>query len=294
MEQNREVNNVPVVAVVGQTASGKSALALQLAQQFGGEIIAADAMTVYRSFDVGTAKPTRQEQHLVPHHMVDIVDASDTFTAADFKQLAEKAIKDISGRGKLSILVGGSGLYIDSILFDYDFRARPDSKLRETLNEQSLESLQKLIESKRLSTEGIDMYNKRRLIRLIESAGQQTPRKPLRSNTIVIGIDIAPDQLRLHVRARTEAMFEQGLADEARKLSRLYGWEAAPMRSIGYREWQGYFLKQKTIEQVKNDIIIHTMQLAKKQRTWFKRNEGIHWVNNITEAVEYTTTILNK
>jgi len=288
-------STVPIIAVVGFTASGKSTLGMQLAKRFNGEIIAADAMTVYRNFDIGTAKPTQKEQSEIQHHLLDIINASSKFSAAEFKQRAEEAIEDIASRGKIPILVGGSGLYIDSILYDYDFRAPPpNTRIRLELNTKTLDELVAIAGSKGLSIENIDIHNKRRLIRLIESEGSIPVQRPLRQNVLVLGINMPKETLRKRVEARVSAMLAQGLEDEVRHLSRQYGWRVEPMRSIGYREWQGYFAGSQTLDDVKKAIITHTMQLAKKQRTWFKRNTSIEWVNNFNESVEYTTTFLNK
>jgi len=295
MITSSSTNPAPIIAVVGFTASGKSTLGIQLAKRFRGEIIAADAMTVYKNFDIGTAKPTQKELSKIQHHLLDIVDASNKFSAAEFKQRAEEAIEDIALRGKVPILVGGSGLYVDSVLYDYDFRAPPAStRMRLELNTKTLDELIAIADSKGLSSKNIDIHNKRRLIRLIESEGAIPVRRPLRQNVLVLGINMPKESLRKRVEARVSAMLAQGLEDEVRHLSQQYGWDVGPMRSIGYREWQGYFAGAQTLDDVKKAIITHTMQLAKKQRTWFKRNTSIAWVNNFNEAVEYTTTFLNK
>lgn len=286
---------IPLVAVVGFTASGKSALAIQLAKQFNGEVIAADAMTVYRGFDIGTAKPTQKEQSKIQHNMIDIADAADGFSVAEFKKRAEKMITNIANYGKLPILVGGTGLYVDSILFDYDFQvSAADKNMRARLNAKTTDELIKIAEAKSLNTETIDTHNKRRLIRLIETNGRKPALKPLRESTLVLGIEMSYEQQKKRIATRVQRMIEQGLEAEVKTLSEIYGWEVEPMRSIGYREWQEYFKGSKNIDEVKNEIILHTVQLAKKQRTWFKRNANIRWVNNYTQAVEYTTTFLNK
>lgn len=294
MPESNIIKNTPMVVIVGETASGKSALSLQLSQQLNGEIIAADAMTIYRKFDIGTAKPSEDEQALVPHHLLDIIDASEQFSVARYKPLAQKAVEDIAKRNKLPILVGGSGLYVDSILFDYNFRSHSDAVYRQELEGKDLDDLLKLAQKKNLDVAGVDTRNKRRVIRLIETNGQTAKRSPLRQNTLVVGLSLDRELLKIRVEERVDTMLQQGLEKEVRSLSQQYGWGVEPMRSVGYREWQDYFTGGKTIDVVKNEIITHTMQLAKKQRTWFKRNSGIKWMNNFTEAVEYTTTLLNK
>lgn len=294
MTKISSIKNTPMIAIVGETASGKSALSLQLAQRLGGEIISADAMTVYKKFDIGTAKPSNAEQALVPHHLIDIVDASERFTVAQYKLLAQKMIEDIAGRNKLPILVGGSGLYIDSVLYNYNFRSRGGKPYRQRLEEMELDKLLELARDKGLDIGAIDIHNKRRVIRHIETNGQTAKRNSLRRNTLVIGVTLERKVLKRRMEDRVDSMLQRGLEIEVQNLSQQYGWEIEPMRSVGYREWQEYFAGSKSINEVKNTIITHTMQLAKKQRTWFKRNTSINWVNNFDEAVEYTTTFLNK
>ncbi len=282
-----------IIAVVGFTASGKTELGITLAQQFGGEVIAADAVTVYKGFDIGSAKPTQKQMSEIQHHLIDIADPEAGFSAADFKHHADRAIANIAERHKIPILVGGSGLYVDSILFDYDFRTAADVGTRRILNNKSLEELLEIAAQKRLSTDGIDIHNKRRLVRLIETNGQAMTKKMLRNNTLILGVDIPKEQLRSRVEIRVDEMLRQGLEAEVKSLSEQYGWDIEPMRSIGYREWQPYFEAEASLEQVWEQIIMHTMQLIKKQRTWFKRNQHIQWVNNKNEAVAYVTTFLN-
>jgi tRNA dimethylallyltransferase len=154
-----------LVVIVGETASGKSALALKLARKFNGEIIAADSWTVRRGADIGTAKPTPEERALVPHHLLDVVGPDNDFTAAVFKDLANEAIKDISGRGKLPIMVGGTGLYIDGVIYDYNFLPAGDRTAREEFNNLSVKELLSRIDEMGIDPGDVDKRNKRRLIR---------------------------------------------------------------------------------------------------------------------------------
>lgn len=287
--------NRPLIAIVGQTASGKSALALELARRFKGEIICADARTVYKDMDIGTAKPTAEDQKLVRHYLLDVVVTPDQrFTAADFKRLAEEAIKAIESRGKLPILVGGTGLYIDSVLFDFQFRPVADPALRAELEQLSVEELQN-----RLQEQGIPLSvndrNPRHLIRSLETNGQIATRKQIRNNTLVLGLEVPPEELKHRIQSRVSRMIKQGLEAEALSLSEMYGWQAPGMSAIGYREWQRLFngetdsRTERTAEIVKN-----TVAYAKRQKTWFKRNKSIQWVYNSSEAVEIATTFLSK
>jgi tRNA dimethylallyltransferase len=290
-------DHAPLIVIVGETASGKSALALQLAERFDGEIISADSWTVYKGFNIGTAKPNAEEQARVPHHLLDIANPRDGFSAAIFKRLAMQAIDEITGRGKLPILVGGSGLYIDSVLYDYGFLPAPAKELRQELSALDLEQLLKRADELGLSTAAVDTRNKRRVIRLIENNGTLPERHELRANTLVLGMSIPREQLTNRIEARVETMLNAGLEDEAAQLAETYGWEVEPMKGIGYREWQAYFAGQQSRAETEQQIIRGTLALAKKQRTWFKRNKSIHWLDSPckeSKIVDGVTTFLNK
>ncbi len=290
---NVNLTHCKLVAIVGETASGKSALAMDIARRFNGEIICADAMTVYQGFDIGTAKPSENDQAEVPHHMLDVASPTTGFNAAQFKAQAEQAIHAISARGNLPVLVGGSGLYVDSVLYDYAFLPSPNIGERDVLNTMELADLLTLAHYRGLDTSGIDTANKRRVIRLIENGGAVAQRAPLRAETCIIGLRIERDSLESQVKKRVTVMFEAGLEDEVRGLAGRYGWDAEPMRSIGYREWREYFAGQADLHETQERIVRSTMQLAKKQRTWFKRNISIQWVDDPSNAVDIVTTFLN-
>jgi tRNA dimethylallyltransferase len=269
-------------------------LALELAEKYNGEIIGADSWTVYRGLTIGTAKPTAEEMARVPHHLFDVVDATEGFSAVIFKRLAISVIEEIQARGKLPILVGGTGLYIDSVLYDYEFMPSGEPGERERLSAMSLDDL--LAEATRLELDlsHIDTRNKRRVIRAIETKGMIPARKHLRENTLVLGLATDRDKLRSRVSARVDAMLAAGLEKEVRHLAEQYGWDVEPMKGIGYREWRDYFLGTQSIDQTRERIISSTINLAKRQRTWFKRNSSIQWIQNSGEGVDLLTTYLNK
>jgi len=289
-----ESNQPPLVVVVGQTAPGKSALALSLAERFNGEIICADPWTVRREVNIGTAKPSAEEQRRVPHHLLDIVDPCEDFTAAVFKRLANQTIKQITARGKLPIMVGGTGLYIDSVLFDYSFLPASDSRQRQALNALTIPALLAIIDQEGLSLEGIDIRNKRRLIRLIEAGGARPARRALRSNSLILETVLPRDELTRRISRRVDAMLQQGLAEEVRRLADSYGWECEALKGIGYREWQPFFAGSQDLEQTRARIVSATLGLAKRQRTWFKRNTSINRIYKTEDAVDLVTTFLNK
>ncbi len=282
----------PLVVIVGETGSGKSALAMKLAAKFNGEIICADSRTVYKGMDIGTAKPSKTDQALVRHHVLDVVEPDQHFTAADFKRLATKAMNDIHGRGKLPILVGGTGLYIDSIIFDYDFNAPADASRRAELQKLSVEQLQS-----QLKAEGIALpangKNPRHLIRALETGGTPANKQALLPGALLIGIKIDREELKKRLAQRVEQMIEAGLDKEAKRLADRYGWEVESMSAVGYKEWQPFFECTQDLEQTKDLIIKNSLAYAKRQRTWFRRNKSIQWVSGPNRIVDLTTTLMN-
>lgn len=229
-----------------------------------------------------------------PHHLLDVADASQGFSAAVFKRLASKAIDEVSARGKLPILVGGTGLYIDSVLYDYQFLPAPPVKLRQELNVLSLDELLQKAEDLGIGTDMIDIRNKRRVMRLIENNGVQPVKHGLRPHTLVMGLRIAPEKLKANIEFRVQAMLDTGLEDEVRQLAKRYGWDTEPMKGIGYREFKSYMEGTQTLAESQQQILQNTLALAKKQRTWFRRNKSIHWFDKQAKAVAYATTFLNK
>ncbi len=287
----------PLVVIVGETASGKSALALAMAQQFDGELICADSWTVRRELDIGTAKPSAAEKAAVRHHLLDIVGPDEDFTAAVFKGLANEAISEISSKGKLPFMVGGTGLYVDGVLFDYGFLAEGDRSARERLNVLSNEEILAEIAAAGIELGEVDVRNKRRLIRLLETNGAVPTRSQLRENTLIVGIRPERAELEQRVTKRVDSMLSSGLEQEVRALVAKYGWAAEGLKGVGYSQWKDYFNGTESIDETRAKIIKATLDLAKRQRTWFARNKSIHWLTtpvNNTEVVDLITTFLSK
>lgn len=287
----------PLLVIVGETASGKSALALDLALKLNGEIICADSWTVRREVNIGTAKPSREDQAVVAHHLIDIVEPCEDFTAAVFKDLADNKIKEIAARGKLPILVGGTGLYIDGIIYDYGFLPEGDRDARKALNALSNDDLLVRIHRLGLGLGDVDIRNKRRLIRLIETSGVRPTRQLMRANTVMIGLHIEREVLQERITQRVDHMLEVGLAAEVAGLADRYGWGCEALKGVGYSQWRDHFSGSQPLEVTRAKIIKATLDLAKRQRTWFKRNKSIHWQNTpveTTSVVELVTTLLNK
>lgn len=286
-----------LIIIVGETASGKSALALRLAKEFEGEIICADSWTVRREVNIGTAKPSIDEQRQIPHHLIDVAGPDEDFTAAVFKDLANQAIQDIANRGKIPIIVGGTGLYIDGVIYDYGFLPAGDRQARERWNKLPVDELLIEVERFGLTTDGVDVRNKRRLMRLLETGGQRPSRSELRSETLIIGLQPDRQELKRRIEARTKAMIQAGLEAEVRGLVEKYGWDCEALKGVGYSQWRDYFDSQATLQETEQKINKATLDLAKRQRTWFKRNKSIQWFStpvNYTQIVELATTFLAK
>ncbi|HVA11521.1 MAG TPA: tRNA (adenosine(37)-N6)-dimethylallyltransferase MiaA [Candidatus Dormibacteraeota bacterium] len=284
-----------LICIVGQTGTGKSSLALRIAQAWNGEIICADSWTTRRGVDIGTAKPSAEERKLVPHHLLDVINPDEDFNAALFKDLANKAIADISERGKVPIMVGGTGLYIDSVIYDYSFSKVGSKRNRERLNGLSLPGLLKKIDDLNIELGDVDVRNKRRLIRLIETNGAQPTKHSLRKQTLLIGLQAEKDKLKQLIIDRLDGMLASGLEEEVRQLSARYGWDCEALKGISYAQWREYFLGSENRDQVHQKIIDATMSLAKRQNTWFRRNKSIHWLHapvKWPEVVDLVTTFL--
>ena len=271
-----EAHKRPLVVVVGVTASGKSALAMKLAAKINGEIVCADSRTVYKGLDIGTAKPTKEDQQQIKHYLLDMVGPGGSFNAAEFKKLAEQALIDIWRKGKTPILVGGTGLYIDAVIFDYQFGPKADANLRQTLNAMSLEQLQRLCQQRSIELPENDM-NKRHLVRAIELGGQIKEKKRLRPNTIVVGITTDKATLHSRIEARVRTMLDSGLLAEVKAAQRLFGHGHEALKGNVYDAYgkmlDGDLSPQQAFEQaVGNDL-----SLAKRQATWFRRNPNIVW-----------------
>jgi tRNA dimethylallyltransferase len=283
-----------LIVVVGETASGKSTLGLEIAKKYNGEIICADSRTIYKGMDIGTAKPTKIEQEAVRHHLLDVVAPGKPFTAADFKQLTQKAIADVHSRGKVAVMVGGTGLYVDAVVFDYNFSTQADLKLREKLEGLSIDELIHEVQEQGITVPSGEK-NKRHLVRLLERGeSNDSDRRALRDRTLMIGLRVARSALRTRIQTRVEIMFRRGLRREVEELRQKYGWESEALTGIGYREFRAHELAQASMSEVKRQIVQDTLHLAKRQRTWFKRNTHIHWIEDPKEAFGLVDAFLDQ
>lgn len=286
-------NRTPLIVIVGQTASGKSALALELAKRFNGEIVCADSRTVYRGMDIGTAKPSKEEQKQVPHHLLDILSPDQPLTVAEFKRRADEAIERIRAKGKVPFLVGGTGLYVDAVAFNFSFRGEPDYARRQDLEQMSVGELQALLKDQGVPLPA-NATNPRHLIRQIETGGERSIDRTLRPETLFIGIEVEKEILQRRIAERVDKMFDMGLENEVQTLVDRYGWSHALLQTIGYKEFQDFFAHKTSPVELRQRIVRDTLQYAKRQKTWFKRNKYVHWTCKPEEVVDLITTQLNK
>lgn len=279
-----------LIVILGPTASGKTSLAIKLARGFSGEIVSADSRQVYREMNIGTDKTTPNK---IPHYLIDVVNPDEKFTLAQYKQLAVKKIKDIQKRGKIPFLAGGTGLYIQSIVDNLQIpKTKPDKKVRNKLekmtNQELFERFKKLDP---VGAASIDINNKRRLVRalevcLITKKPFSRQKKKGKSLFDILQIGIKPDKEKLEekINRRADKMLEAGLIEEVKKLVKKYGSKLYSMDSIGYQEIILYLQGEVSLEQAKELIKIHTRQYAKRQMTWFKRDNRIKWIKNYPQA----------
>lgn len=281
----------PLVVIVGPTASGKTSLAITLAKKYGGEIICADSRSVYWGMDVGTAKPTAQERAIVPHWGLDLVSPNERFTAADFKKYTDGKIAEIRERGKTPLLVGGTGLYVDAVLFDYQFGTQADGVLRRQLEDQTIEELHEYCAKNNIILPE-NSLNKRHLVRAIEQNGINHNHNEVPvSNSIIVGIATEKEILRQRIESRTEHLFENGVVEEAIILGKKYGWESEAMTANVYPLIKLYLDKQISAVKLKERFTTLDWRLAKRQMTWLKRNKYIQW-HTLESAEHYITSQL--
>ncbi len=304
-----------IIVIVGPTASGKSDLALRLAKliqgkQFkkmginGAEIISADSRQVYRGMDIGTGKVAKKEQKIVKHHLLDVCSPKKIFTAENFKNLGEKAIKEISARNKIPIIVGGTGFYIDILLGRMSTApVPPNPKLRAKLEEQTAEQLySRLLALDFQRAQSIDRHNKRHLIRAIEiviSTGKPVPIYNLKPKTYnILWIGLSPGGLNEKIKKRLNVRLEQGMIKEVQRLHKQgVSWKRLNDLGLEYRSISkylrtyrlsaidyGHFIKSEFYKKLLRDII----RYSKRQMTWFKKNKDINWIKSFDEVIKIT------
>ena len=306
----------PVLAVVGPTATGKTALGVALAKRFGGEVISADSMQIYRGLDVGTAKVTAEETQGVPHHCVDFLPPEEVFSVADFTALAARLEQEISARGALPILVGGTGLYIQSFLEGIRFtEEKPSNGLREQLAAELEARGPEAMYAELLSVDpqaaaAIHPNNRVRVLRALEhyratgrrlseqKAASRPSQRPYRS--LVLGLDFADRaQLYRRIDLRVDRMMEQGLLEEARLVYDHRDSYRTAAQAIGYKEFFPYFAGEAELAACVEKLKQASRNYAKRQLTWFRHMEGVVWIQAdapdlLDEACRRTEVFLEK
>lgn len=269
---------LPLVVIVGPTASGKTGLAIELARRVGGEIISADSRAIYRYMDVGTAKPSMEERAGIPHWGFDLVEPGEPFSAADFQRYAQRKIEEIRGRGHVPFLVGGTGLYVDAVLYDYQFGPVADPARRQQLEVSTLEELHAYCVANNIRLPE-NSYNKRYVIRAIEQEGVNRSRRdtPLDSS-IIVGIATDREVLRTRIESRAEQLFADGVVEEASMLGKKYGWDSEAMTGNIYPLVRQYLAGELALDEVKQKFVTLDWRLAKRQLTWLRRDPHIAWL----------------
>ena len=279
------ISSIKLLVIVGVTASGKTALSIDIAKKYNGEIIAADSRTVYKYMDIGTAKPNLTQQNGVPHWGFDLVGPGQKMTVADYKEYVTKKIKEIQKRHHLPILVGGSGLYIDAVVYDFSL-APVNDNLRRELSTFSVEDLQLKIQSKGLKMPE-NYQNKRYLIRTLERADINPSKKALPKDTLIIGINPDKEVIKERITQRVNLMIKDGVVDEIKNVAKLYGWNSEAMTGGIYRVFRPFIEGKMTKEEAICNFINSDMHLVKKQITWFKRNKDIYWFKSAQEVSDW-------
>jgi tRNA dimethylallyltransferase len=282
-----------LVAIVGPTGTGKSRLALRLAHNLHAEIVSADSRQVYRHLNIGTAKPTPEELSAVPHHLIDIINPDEDFSLALYQQLAGETITSIQQRGRLPLLVGGSGLYVWAVLEGWQIpRVPPDTEFRNRSERQAAEVggeqlYQELVKAAPVAAQGIDPRNVRRVIRALEISQRGLSASELRGKgatpyaPLIIGLTSDRGGVYRRTDARVDDMVENGLVDEVKKLVEMgYGFDLPSMSGIGYRQIGMYLQEELDLPQAIEKIKVETHRLVRQQYNWFRlKDERIHWLD---------------
>ncbi|MFG6115030.1 tRNA (adenosine(37)-N6)-dimethylallyltransferase MiaA [Halobacillus sp. MO56] len=281
-----------VVSVVGPTAVGKTKLGVEIAKRFNGEVISGDSMQIYRGMDIGTAKVSRKEANGIPHHMIDIKNPEESFSVAEFQEKVTAAIEDILSRGKLPIIVGGTGLYIQSVLYNFNFSKQKRSieiteRLEAELQEKGKNALhQRLAGIDPEQAEKIHPNNERRLIRALEiyestgmtmSQYQKNQSKESPYQPILIGLEMDRERLYDRINRRVDTMMEEGLLEEVQSLYEAGLEEAQSMKAIGYKEFIPYLKGEYGLEQAVELLKRNSRRYAKRQYTYFRNKMDIRW-----------------
>lgn len=297
-----------VIVICGPTASGKTALSIELAKKINGEIVSADSMQIYKDMDIGTAKPTKQEMGEIKHYLLDFVSPEDRYSVAQYKQDAKKAIKEIINKGKTPIIVGGTGLYVDSLIYEIEYNdIKLDEEYRKKLEkiaeEQGLEELyKKAVEIDPEAMKKISQNDKKRIMRVLEiyhSTGKtkteqekESRKNPVEYDYRVFAVNWDREILYQRINKRVDIMVDQGLIEEVKEILNKYDKFPTAMQGLGYKEvvdyLNGIYTKEEMIEKIK----LETRRYAKRQLTWFRKNKQTIWLDGTNDIQNNINIIL--
>lgn len=298
-----------VIVIVGPTASGKTDLSIRLAKELNGEIISADSMQIYKKMTIGTAKPTKEEMQGIPHHMIDIIEPNEDFNVAKYKNMAEEKIEEILAKGKQPIIVGGTGLYVDTLVKgieffdienDFEYREKLENEVKEKGVDWLYDELKK-VDSE--AAENIEKNNVRRVIRALEiykvtgktkTELDKESVKGSKYDYIIFGLLWNREKLYERINLRVDIMLKDGLIEEVKSLIGNEGFSKTALQGLGYKEVVEYLENKVSYEEMVEKIKMETRRYAKRQMTWFKRNPDIIWLeaSNKQEMFEKVLTII--
>jgi tRNA dimethylallyltransferase len=300
-----------LVVLIGPTAVGKTKMSIELAKRLNAEIISGDSMQIYRGMDIGTAKIKPEEMEGIPHHLIDIKDPAESFSVAEFQQLVRPLIRDIAKRGKLPMIVGGTGLYIQSVIYDYRFSDAPSDeayrrKLRRMAQEQEGGEMllyEQLKEVDPESAERIHPRNMKRVIRALEvyhctgkplSEWQRAETRELLYDAAVVGLTMEREALYGRINERVDHMIEEGLLEEVRALYERGLRDCQSVQAIGYKELYAYFDGELTLQEAIEQLKQNSRRYAKRQLTWFRNKMPVQWfdMTDLTKFAEKRDEIL--
>lgn len=283
------------IVICGPTASGKTALSIELAKKIGGEIISCDSMQIYKEMDIGTAKPTKEEMQGIKHYLIDFVSPDKRYSVADFKQDAKNAMKEIIAKGKTPIIVGGTGLYVDSLIYEIDYpNIEFDENYRKQLEEKAeKEGLEKLYEeAKKIDPQAIEkisVNDQKRILRILEiyhatgknktEQEKESRKNPVEYDYHVYAINWDREKLYERINKRVDIMIEQGLIEEVKRIYQKYATFPTAMQGLGYKEVVEYLENKCTKEEMIEKIKMETRRYAKRQLTWFRKNKQTIWLD---------------
>ena len=298
-----------VIVICGPTASGKTKLSIELANKINGEIVSCDSMQIYKDMDIGTAKPTFEEMQGIKHYLIDFISPDKRYSVAEYKIDAEKAIEEILNKGKIPIVVGGTGLYIDTIIYGIEYpKIEFDDKYRKELEErEKKEGLIKLYEeAKQIDEEAIkkiSINDKKRILRILEiyhATGKNKTEQEIISREKgpkfdykVFAINMDREKLYERINKRVDIMIDNGLIDEVKKLLNKYKEFPTAMQGLGYKEVKEYLENKISKEEMIEKIKQESRRYAKRQITWFKKNKQTIWINGLNKIEDNINLIIN-